>query len=65
MSSPLQNATITIGPLECFTIEKQQQESTNVYVSNGYVDDPFAPEYGSNPLSYYDGFNCDDNCAWD
>jgi len=36
MSSPLQNATITIGPLECFTVE-QQPELTNVYVTNSYT----------------------------
>ena len=56
MSSPLQNATITIGPLECFTIE-QQPEPTNVYVSNEYIDDPFAPNYDFTPPSYdYDNF---------
>ena len=66
MSSPLQNATITIGPLECYTLE-QQPELTNVYVTNSYTDYPYAPEYDSTPPSYYDGFGCgvNDNCGWD
>ena len=55
MSSPLQNATITIGPLECYTLE-QQPELTNVYVTNSFTDYPFAPEYDSTTPYFYDSF---------
>ena len=67
MSSPLQNATITIGPLECYTLE-EEPESTNAYFTNSYTDSPtYAPDYDSTPPSYYDGFGCgvNDNCGWD
>ena len=60
MTSPLQNATITIGPLECITADKQKSSTprptSNFYGGNEYVDDPYLPDYDQASPVYYDDF---------
>ena len=60
MTSPLQNATITIGPLECITVDKQKSSTPrptfNFHGGNEYVDDPYLPDYDQASPVYYDDF---------